>query len=352
MLPVEWPIAAPAAFDDPVDPARPAGRSRLPVVRRDLFLDDRARLTEQERALMSAMLGTLVEQVADEIRFGLSPDVLAYAESDRDSILPRLWRSGALDRPALILLLLRRADEQSIRAACRERRGAGEGGIVERLVGDGNGAVASAAMALAVARGRRRDRFGRMGLEFDDLPHGEASSMVHLVAGAMRAGITLPSVTVDEALAAAAARWLDRHDERRRVEMREANLADALHAARGPNDDFIAALAAEGDAALLAACCAVRAGIAPETAWMLLVDDGASDAMLLARLAGLSRPAAASLVAALAEPLAWGDPADAIACFDRTAQADVDAARRWWRLPPAYRSAFGEHGGSHGQPRV
>ena len=352
MLPVEWPIAAQAAADDPVEAARPAGRNRLPVVRRDLFLDDRARLTEQERALMSAMLGSLIDQVADEIRLGLSPDILAYAEHDRDNIVPRLWRSGVLDRPTLVLLLLRRADEQSVRAACRERRAAGEGGMVERLVGDGDGVVASAAMALAVARGRRRDRFGRMGLEFDDIPHDEASALVHLVAGAIRAGIAPPSVTIDEALAAAAARLLDRHDERRRVEAREVTLAEALYAARGPDDELIAALATEGDAALLAASCAVRAGIASETAWMLLVDNGASDAMLLARLAGLARPAAASLVATLGEPLAWGDPGDAIGCFDRAAQADVDAARRWWRLPPSYRSTLVEQGGSHGQPRI
>ena len=146
--------------------------------------------------------------------------MLAHAEQDRDRSLPRLWRSGVLDRPALILLLLRRADEQSIRAACRDRRDAGDGGTVERLVGDDDGAVASAAMALAMARGRRRDRFGRVGLEFDDLPRDEARSLVHLVAKAMRAGIAPSSVAVDEALAAAAGRLLDRHDERRCVDLR------------------------------------------------------------------------------------------------------------------------------------
>ena len=85
---------------------------------------------------MSAMLGALVEQVADEIRLGLTPDVLAFAEPDRDHLVARLWKRGALDRPALILLLLRRADEQLIAASCRGARGPGDGGTVERLVGD------------------------------------------------------------------------------------------------------------------------------------------------------------------------------------------------------------------------
>jgi hypothetical protein len=109
------------------------------------------------------------------------------------------------------------------------------------------------------------------------------------------------------------------------------------------------ALAAEGDAALLAALCAVRGGIAQETAWMLLVDDGAHDAMLLARLAGVSRPAAAALIAALAEPLLWGEPGAAIACFDEPADAEIDAAARWWRLPAGYRDGLKSHGGGDGQ---
>jgi hypothetical protein len=347
MMSVEWPIAAEAA-DHRVEPARAAGRDRLPVVRRDLFLDDRARLTEQERALMSAMLLALVEQVADEIRLGLPADLLGFAEAERERIAPRLWKSGALDRPALILLLLRRADEQLIAAACRGARGPNEGGVVERLVGDGDGAIASTAMALAVARGRRRDRFGRLGLEFDDLSAPEAQSLVHLVAATMRGALASPSVAIDECIAEAAARLLDRHDASRRVESRALALAQALIDARGNDDVLIAALAAEGDAALLASLCAVRADIAPETAWLLLVNDGARDAMLLARLAGLGRPAAAAMVAALAEPLLWGEPGSAIGWFDRPDAADIDAARRWWRLPLAYRDALEQAGGRSG----
>ncbi len=349
MLPVEWPIAAEAA-DPPVEPARAAGRDRLPVVRRDLFLDDRARLTEQERALMSAMLGALVDQLADEIRLGLPTELLAHVEPDSDQIAARLWKSGVLDRPELISLLLRRADEQMINAACRGSRALNDGGTVERLVSDSDGAIASAAMALAVARGRRRDRFGHLGIEYDDVPPGEAQSLVHLVAAAIRKNISVASIAVDEALATAAERVFARHHEQRRVEGRALELAETLVAARGADDALIAMLALEGDATLIAAICAVRAGIAPQTAWLLLVDDGARDAMLLARLAGLGRPTAAALVAALAEPLLWGEPGAAIASFDGPSTHDIDAAGRWWRLPPAYRDGVEKQGGGNGQP--
>ena len=58
MMPEEWPIAASAADENA--PAPMAGRGRLWTVRRDFFLDPKKRLTEQERALMTAMLHCLV----------------------------------------------------------------------------------------------------------------------------------------------------------------------------------------------------------------------------------------------------------------------------------------------------
>jgi Uncharacterised protein conserved in bacteria (DUF2336) len=352
MMPVEWPIAAGAA-DCVVAPARAAGRDRLPVVSHDLFLDDRARLTEQERALMSAMLSELVEQIADELRLGLPAELLASAEADRNRVVPRLWRIGALNRPALILLLLRRADEQLIAAACRLSRGRddrGDGSTVERLVGDREAAIASAAMGLAVARGRRRDRFGRLGLEYDDVPPEEAGPLVHLVAAALRSGLTGSALAIDEALAAAAKQLIDRHDPHRRVEAFTLTLAQALFDVRGGDDALVTALAGEGDAALLAACCAVRAEISLDTAWTLLVNDDARDAMVLARLASLPRPAAAAIVAAFAEPLLWGEPGGAIRWFDQPAEPEIEAARRWWRLPAAYRESLDRIGGGDGQP--
>ena len=121
---------------------------------------------------------------------------------------PGCGTKGCSTVPALIELLMRRADEQLIAAACRDSR-AGGAAIIETLVGDEDGHIASAAMALAVARGRRRDRFGRLGIEFDDVPAEEAVGLVHLAAAAMRKGIDGAAVAIDEALAEAAARLLE-----------------------------------------------------------------------------------------------------------------------------------------------
>ena len=202
-------------------------------------------------------------------------------------------------------------------------------------------------MALTVARGRRRDRFGRLGLEFDDLPGEEAAILVHFLAAAARIEAGADSGD-DDALASAAEALLSRHAPDNRLEQRVGALALALHAAGRTGDDDIALFSERGEVALVAAMLAVRAGIDPATGWCLLVEEGADEVMLLTRLADLDRTAAARLIAALAEMLGAGDPAQAIASFDRWADEQVDLKRRWWRLPTPYRSAVNALGGQHG----
>src|SRR6478736_4109852 len=175
MMPEEWPIAAPAA--DGNTTARPAGRGRLATVRRDFFLDPAMRLTEQERALMTAMLHCLVSDVADSIRAALpSGRVAANDEGDAD-LIESLTSAGLLDEPGLMALLLRRADAERISTAARARSGRREARALQGLVSYDYGAVAAAAMALILGRGRRRDRFGQCLLAYDDLSLARADSL-------------------------------------------------------------------------------------------------------------------------------------------------------------------------------
>ena len=92
MMPEEWPIAAPAA--DGNEPARLAGRGRLATVRRDFFLDPGKRLTEQERALMTAMLHCLVGDVADAIRGALPRGRLAANDDGDAALIATLTAAG------------------------------------------------------------------------------------------------------------------------------------------------------------------------------------------------------------------------------------------------------------------
>jgi len=185
MMPEEWPIAAWAAKR--AASAR-AGRGRLATVRADFFLDASQRLTEQERALMTAMLHCLVGDIAGEIG-GALPVGWTGANEDEAGIVDGLTRAGLLDDGELMALLLRRADEERIATAARARNGRREARVVQGLVSHHNGAVSAASMGLILARGRRRDRFGQCLIGFDDLSRSLAARLAESVAVALRRDI-------------------------------------------------------------------------------------------------------------------------------------------------------------------
>jgi hypothetical protein len=328
MMPVEWPLAASAA-DRPVDPARPhAGRDRLPVVMADFFLDEGSRLTDEERALMAAMLRSLVLEIADELIAALPPILSARAEPLRDGLYRQLRRAGLLARDGLVALLLRRADEQQLSGHAQRGESA-----LNALVSDEDNAVAEAAMGLTLARGRRRDRFGRLGAEFDDIAAEDAVALAYAVAAAMRYGL---GDEAEQPLTAAAQALIARHDEGRRLEAAVAALARVLEASGRADDDNLVTLAQDGDAPLLAGLLARRAGIDPDDAWRLFTS---GDAMMLARLAGCDRSAAAQILAAF-EPMSGAYSADRIIDrFDRIDDSAVEQRRIWLRLDPQYRIA-------------
>ncbi|MDP9162833.1 MAG: DUF2336 domain-containing protein [Pseudomonadota bacterium] len=337
MMSEEWPIAAQQA-DRPVEPARRAGGERLSTVRRDFFLDPAARLSEQERALMTAMLDDLVVTIADEIIVGLPQGLDTLGGEGHDDLIARLWASGLLDRPPLVALLLRRADEQRLSATLHLRQSSGRPPLVQRWVADADGDLAACAMALVIARGRRRDRYGQGRLLFDDLPAEDAVALVNAVAAALAAPLPhLPAIA--RALADGATALLARHDEGERIDAMLAGLVRLLENTGRLDDTLAEDAAGEGEVALLSALLARRAAVPEEIAWDHLVAGGEGRLVLLARLAGLARQTAARLVAELGMLTGITDPAADMARFDRLGAEAVEDARGEWRLPIAYREA-------------
>lgn len=340
MVPVEWPLAATAA-DPPVEPPRARGSWRLSSVRRDFFLDPAHRLSEQERALMTAMLHDLVDALAHDVRSAL------HDHGDRSpapsGLASRLTASGLLDREELVGLLLRRADEHRIATAFTGRAGPRKLPLLPRLVGDSDASVAAAAMALVVARGRRRDAFGQPCIELCDLSLGEAGHLVFAVAAAMAA----EGGGDRAALADAAVVVVSGHDSDESLDAAVFALSAALGAG-GRNDDALAQSAAEdGEVSLLAGLLAGRAGISPETSWGYLIGGQEGGLALLGRMAGLDRPTAARLVAEYGS-LSGASVEDEIGSFDSLSDDEVQAALDWWRLPPDFRAAVSAVGGRIG----
>ena len=332
--------AAAAAGDGLV---RRSGRSRLPTVRADFFLDPAERLTEQERALMTAMLHCLVAEIASELRSAF-PDRRVAGEGADHALVERLNRAGLLDDAGLLAILLRRADEERVASAAAVRSGRSEARVLQGLVSDESPAVSAAAMALILARGRRRDRLGQCLLLFDDLPSETAAELVHRVAAALKreGGIA------DRELAAAAAKVIARHDPAKSTDHLAAALVAALGNSGPVANELLLASANEGELGLLAHLLARSSGLPPRVAADELLSGEPDSIIMLLRLAKLPRPVAAGIVAAIGDLLGIDDPADSMLGFDALDNAALEQARELLLSDPAYRSALAELAGING----
>jgi hypothetical protein len=339
MVPEEWPIAVESA-DRTVEFAHARSPSRLVTVRRDFFLDPTERLTEQERALMTAMLHDLVAALAAAIRAAVGG---RSDPPDPARIAATLGRAGLLDRPGFIRLMLRRADEQRILSFFASHAGPRRLPLLPKLVSDSDPQVAAAAMALVVARGRRRDGFGQPRIDLSDLDHRDALALAHAVAAVLS-----PDTEADGRYAAAASRVIESVDPAESLDRAVDSLIDSLDTAGRADETLVEAASGEGEVALVAMLIARRAGINQPAVWDHLVNAGEGGLALVARMAGFGRRAAARLIADLGSTTGSWTVEEEIARYDALDADDVAAALKHWQLPPDFRAAVRDLGGRHG----
>ncbi|GAA4006456.1 hypothetical protein GCM10022211_19060 [Sphingomonas humi] len=340
-MPAEWPISALASSERSKRPssALPADGDRpIAAIVQDLFLAPGARLTEQERSLMSAMLHGLIERIAIELRARLTPEVAANCAAGSAELIADLSRAGLIQDETLVKLLLRRADIQRLAAA-------GKGGrtTLQRWTADADADVAAAAMTLVAARGRGRDRFGRVALDLSDLPAPLAYGLTVAVSASLGLRCDVPS---DSEVVEAMAELFASRAEVRPLEQLEADLVQALSPDLRRAPGLLVALAEEGDASLLSTFLAIEAGIPADESWSLLLG-GAEQFAVLLRLANVARTEAAALLAAAGPVLGIADPVRAIDVYDQLTADQVEEARTELALPAPYRTArriIGRHG--------
>ncbi len=286
---------------------------------------------------MTAMLSELVNSLADEFTALLAD--AEPANDDGEQLIDRLWSSGLLDIPGLVELLLRRAQEERIAAGVRAARPAIRTRFVQGLVGDSDAAISAAAMALILARSRRRDRFDGPRLSFDDLSAEAGAALLNAIAAALRLDLVrrMDHAEADGRLAGTASAIMAAHDEGGRIEAKQFELVHALDVAGRIDEALVLLVLAEGEISLLAELLARRGGITFETAWEHLSGDAGQLALLL-RMSGFSRELAGEIIATVAD-IVGSDAETVIAMFDRLTDAQAERARKWLRLDPGYRSA-------------
>jgi hypothetical protein len=206
-------------------------------------------------------------------------------------------------------------------------------------------------MALILARGRRRDRFGQCLLSIDDLAAGTAQRLVQSIAAALRHQLagSRPAGEADAMLATAGQELLARLEPGRGVDALTATLVDLLHAKGALGDELLLAVANEGEISFVAEAFGRLGRIPAQSVLEELLSADARRIMALLRVAGASRELSAGLLAAIGDLLGIGDPGEAIGIFDRMTEDHVSVARAWLSTAPTYRSALEALGEGHGQ---
>lgn len=348
MLPEEWPIRPPADRGI-LAPVVTGGRDRLSAARQDFFLPAAQRLTEQERALMTAMLHRLVEEVSAEIQLHLPQEWLP-ANEDLSEVIDRLSQSGLLDREGLMSLLLRRADEERIASAFNARPGRSRGSLVQAFVSDQEAEIAAAAMAVLIARGRRKDRYGQALVELDDVPAQDAAALVHGVSAAL-CERRPPQIRGSDAVrefCGAAETLFRRYDAQRSLDRATAQLISMFDDRARLDEAWIKLAIDTGEIQLIGHALARRARIAAPVAAGELLSGDPRRIMLLLRVADSSRELAGHLLAVLGDLLGLAADLNALNFFESFTAEQVAAARTSLQLDPHFKSAWKALGHGHG----
>ena len=172
----------------------------------DLFLSSEGRLTERERALMTDILGKLVDEVEAEVRRTLAERMALLPWAPRDLVLklaedegpvarPLLLHSTVLKDADLIDLVRQRSQEHRLAIAMRSGIGAavsdalieaGEPDVIEALIRNQDARLSRQAIDYLVEESRRVDRFQEPLLHRHELPTQLAFRMFWWVSAALR----------------------------------------------------------------------------------------------------------------------------------------------------------------------
>ena len=228
--------------DDLIELARSRSReSRRALFQNiaELFVDDEARLTDRERALMTGILNSLLSEVERDVRMALADRLKGWPDAPRDLILVLandeiavagniLRESMVLEDPDLIAIIRDRGREHALAVSTRSSVSTdvsdalletGDEDVIEVLLRNPNASLSAAATAYLVAEAERLDRYQAPLLRRPDLPPALAMRLYWWVSAALRRYIltrfnipkTVVDVEVEQATLTAAGQTLNGH---------------------------------------------------------------------------------------------------------------------------------------------
>ncbi|MEA3061833.1 MAG: hypothetical protein QOJ94_1614 [Sphingomonadales bacterium] len=319
-----------------------SARARLSAAAADLALPRRLRLSERDRATVSALFAATVRSLEDDLRAAILPrlggDALAASlgSAGLAIALPALEALGPAAVPGLLPLLLERTEEHRLVAA--------EPPLLAELAGDEDEAVAAEAMRLLILQAGRLDAFQEPLVGRDDLSAEILHALAWTAAAALRAYVVehhgADPAAADAALTDAVALLLAGHDEGAGAAACSRRLVSRLAAAGRLDDRMMVRTLTEGTLPLFLAAAAARAGLDRAAAWEMLDEPSGRGAALLLGAAGLSRDAAATVLLRLAPSEARVAPQ--LDLFDALGQDEARRRLTPWRADPAYRVAIAE----------
>lgn len=341
----------------------------------DLFLDERVRLSDRERSVMTGILRTLIAEVETALRRELSglvadrDDVPAGLKSSLAGIgteiaRPILMRSQALRSPELVELIRFRGREHRLAIAMRPSLNSNSGDtgpagsendVIEALLRHPDPELAQHASDYLVAEAGRIDRLRMPVLRAADLPAGLALRLHWWVSAALRQHLTRhfpvdPSM-IDDQIEAATLTVVSRQEsDSIAIAALARQLMEKWADIEPPKFPLLIGLVQAGRIAAFLAGLSQFARIPEPAARRIALQGDGESLALLCKAFGVDREGLSTL-AALLENAGGGTgqlPSDVrnsiLAFYDKITKGNARAALDFWRRDPEFVSAIEEVG--------
>lgn len=344
----------------------------------DLFLSSQGRLTEQQHALMTDILGKLINDAETTVRQELAaqlaesgnapPELIRLLANDQIEIArPILEKSKILQNEDLIEVVRQRSDEHRLCVAMRANLSSavsdalvdsGSEDVIEALLSNNDAEISRHAMEYLVAESQRVDRFQEPLLKRQDLAPELAHRMFWWVSAALRRQIILDfdmdEITLDDAVEDIARKVLDDDRGGENAMGRAVRLVSRMAAMGELNTRFLTHALKQQKIPVFIAGLSEISKVDTNTVWRIFNDTGGESFAILCKAIGMDRQEFTSLFLFLTE-VRGGKKVhstsilkDILSLYDTIKLHSAQAVLNFWQRDKSYLTAIEEVGHAAG----